>query len=159
MKRGDPDAKIKFLAAEALRGVGGLFFDAFGHRFAKDLGRRDYVTGEITTDWAVTLFWTVVFGRVAGVACAKYVLGDRVKATSLLGKVERSKSDQESTERTRERSVRRASKIHVRQGGVKKPELAKLLCENSAADFPRFNVQRGVNRELCGVPRSANSAE
>ena len=82
-----------------------------------------------------------------------------MKATFLLGKVEGPKSDQESTERTRERSVRRASKIHVRQGGAKKPELAKLLCENSGAGFPRFNVQRGVNRELCGVPRSANSAE
>ena len=41
----------------------------------------------------------VVFGRVEDAACAKYVLGDRVKATSLAalaggGKVEGSKSDQ-----------------------------------------------------------------
>merc|ERR1719229_1944272 len=43
----DPDAKIKFLAAEALRGVGGLIFDADGKRFANELGRRDYVTGEM----------------------------------------------------------------------------------------------------------------
>ena len=43
----DPDAKIKFLAAEALRGVGGLVFDALGNRFANELGRRDYVTGEM----------------------------------------------------------------------------------------------------------------
>merc|ERR1740127_276460 len=43
----DPDAKIKFLAAEALRGVGGLVFDAHGNRFANELGRRDYVTGEM----------------------------------------------------------------------------------------------------------------
>jgi len=43
----DPDAKIKFLAAEALRGVGGLVFDAQGNRFANELGRRDYVTGEM----------------------------------------------------------------------------------------------------------------
>jgi len=43
----DPDAKIKFLAAEALRGVGGLVFDANGKRFANELGRRDYVTGEM----------------------------------------------------------------------------------------------------------------
>merc|ERR1719310_2741585 len=42
-----PDAKIKFLAAEALRGVGGLIFDAEGNRFANELGRRDYVTGEM----------------------------------------------------------------------------------------------------------------
>merc|ERR1712032_1190529 len=41
------DAKIKFLAAEALRGVGGLVLDAEGNRFANELGRRDYVTGEM----------------------------------------------------------------------------------------------------------------
>merc|ERR1719217_1125469 len=47
VKADDPDAKIKFLAAEALRGVGGLVFDAQGKRFANELGRRDYVTGEM----------------------------------------------------------------------------------------------------------------
>merc|ERR1712224_614717 len=47
VKPDDPDAKIKFLAAEALRGVGGLIFDADGNRFANELGRRDYVTGEM----------------------------------------------------------------------------------------------------------------
>merc|ERR1719221_703745 len=47
VKPDDPDAKIKFLAAEALRGVGGLVLDANGHRFANELGRRDYVTGEM----------------------------------------------------------------------------------------------------------------
>merc|ERR1712187_427888 len=47
VKPDDPDAKIKFLAAEALRGVGGLVFDANGKRFANELGRRDYVTGEM----------------------------------------------------------------------------------------------------------------
>merc|ERR1712187_643991 len=36
-----------FLAAEALRGVGGIVLDAFGNRFANELGRRDYVTGEM----------------------------------------------------------------------------------------------------------------
>merc|ERR1712124_207096 len=46
-KPDDPDAKVKFLAAEALRGVGGLVFDANGRRFANELGRRDYVTGEM----------------------------------------------------------------------------------------------------------------
>merc|ERR1719407_314802 len=43
----DPDAKVKFLAAEALRGVGGIVIDAEGKRFANELGRRDYVTGEM----------------------------------------------------------------------------------------------------------------
>merc|ERR1719384_633670 len=47
VKPEDPDAKVKFLAAEALRGVGGLVFDANGKRFANELGRRDYVTGEM----------------------------------------------------------------------------------------------------------------
>ncbi|TPX69832.1 hypothetical protein SpCBS45565_g02186 [Spizellomyces sp. 'palustris'] len=41
----EPDAKVKFLAAEALRGVGGLLIDANGHRFCDELGHRDYVTG------------------------------------------------------------------------------------------------------------------
>jgi len=47
VKPDDEAAKIKFLAAEALRGVGGLIFDAEGRRFANELGRRDYVTGEM----------------------------------------------------------------------------------------------------------------
>jgi len=47
VKPDDPDAKIKFLAAEALRGVGGLVLDANGKRIANELGRRDYVTGEM----------------------------------------------------------------------------------------------------------------
>merc|ERR1711966_471504 len=47
IKPDDPDAKVKFLAAEALRGVGGLVLDADGNRFANELGRRDYVTGEM----------------------------------------------------------------------------------------------------------------
>lgn len=45
MKPDDPDAKVKFLAAEALRGVGGIVLDANGLRFCNELGRRDYVTG------------------------------------------------------------------------------------------------------------------
>merc|ERR1712182_88722 len=47
VKPDDPDAKIKFLAAEALRGVGGIVLNAEGKRFANELGRRDYVTGEM----------------------------------------------------------------------------------------------------------------
>eukprot|EP00439_Symbiodinium_sp_Y106_P086940 s8_g37.t1 len=38
---------VKFLAAEALRGVGGIVLDANGDRFCNELGRRDYVTGEM----------------------------------------------------------------------------------------------------------------
>jgi len=47
VKPDDADAKIKFLAAEALRGVGGLILDKNGKRIANELGRRDYVTGEM----------------------------------------------------------------------------------------------------------------
>merc|ERR1711972_1314592 len=43
----DPDAKVKFLAAEALRGVGGVLLDIEGNRFCNELGRRDYVTGQM----------------------------------------------------------------------------------------------------------------
>lgn len=38
----EPDAKVKFLAAEALRGVGGLLLNKEGDRFADELGHRDY---------------------------------------------------------------------------------------------------------------------
>ncbi|KAG0247812.1 hypothetical protein BG011_000888 [Mortierella polycephala] len=41
----EPDSKVKFLAAEALRGVGGLLLQADGKRFCDELGHRDYVTG------------------------------------------------------------------------------------------------------------------
>jgi len=47
VKPDDADAKIKFLAAEALRGVGGLIINRNGERFCNELGRRDYVTGEM----------------------------------------------------------------------------------------------------------------
>jgi len=43
----EPNARVLFLAAEALRGVGGLLLDAEGNRFCNELGRRDYVSGEM----------------------------------------------------------------------------------------------------------------
>ncbi|KAK9365645.1 FAD binding domain-containing protein [Lipomyces kononenkoae] len=43
----DPDNKWKFLAAEALRGEGGILLNANGDRFCDELGHRDYVSGEI----------------------------------------------------------------------------------------------------------------
>ncbi|GJE95828.1 fumarate reductase [Phanerochaete sordida] len=43
----EPDAKVKFLAAEALRGVGGLLLDNQGQRFVDELQHRDYVTGKM----------------------------------------------------------------------------------------------------------------
>ncbi len=41
------DAKSKILGPELLRGVGGVLFSHEGKRFCNELGRRDYVTGEI----------------------------------------------------------------------------------------------------------------
>ena len=40
----NPDTKVKFLAAEALRGAGGLLLNRKGERFSDELGHRDYVT-------------------------------------------------------------------------------------------------------------------
>jgi len=42
----DPHAKTKFLAAEALRGEGGLLINSKGQRFCDELGHRDYVSGK-----------------------------------------------------------------------------------------------------------------
>jgi len=43
----DPHAYSKFLGAEALRGVGGILINGKGKRFCNELGRRDYVSGEM----------------------------------------------------------------------------------------------------------------
>ena len=43
----DPGSKWKFLAAEALRGEGGLLLNGKGQRFSDELGHRDYVSGEM----------------------------------------------------------------------------------------------------------------
>lgn len=43
----EPNNPVKFLAAEALRGVGGLMLDKNGKRFVNELGRRDFVSGEM----------------------------------------------------------------------------------------------------------------
>jgi flavocytochrome c len=40
----EPDAKVKFLAAEALRGCGGLLLDNEGKRFVDELQKRDWVS-------------------------------------------------------------------------------------------------------------------
>ena len=39
--------KLKFLAAEALRGEGGILLGNDGFRFCNDIGKRDYVTGNM----------------------------------------------------------------------------------------------------------------
>jgi len=57
----EPDAKVKFLAAEALRGVGGVLLDINGKRFCNELGRRDYVTGMMWKNAGVKLGNTAGF--------------------------------------------------------------------------------------------------
>merc|ERR1712227_1178023 len=57
----EPDAKVKFLAAEALRGVGGILLDMDGNRFCNELGRRDYVTGMMWKNKGLTLGSTTGF--------------------------------------------------------------------------------------------------
>merc|ERR1712227_325838 len=54
-------AKVKFLAAEALRGVGGVLLDMEGNRFCNELGRRDYVTGMMWKNKGLTLGNTTGF--------------------------------------------------------------------------------------------------
>lgn len=53
----EPEAKVKFLAAEALRGVGGLLLDNQGKRFVDELQHRDYVTGKIWENGKVCLLF------------------------------------------------------------------------------------------------------
>jgi len=57
----EPDAKVKFLAAEALRGVGGVLLDMEGRRFCNELGRRDYVTGMMWKNQGLSLGSTTGF--------------------------------------------------------------------------------------------------
>merc|ERR1712048_425148 len=57
----EPDAKVKFLAAEALRGCRGVLLDMNGNRFANELGRRDYVTGMMWKNKGVQLGSTTGF--------------------------------------------------------------------------------------------------
>ena len=47
MKPDDPHAKIKFLVVETLREGGGLVFDTNRDRFANELGRRNFLIGEV----------------------------------------------------------------------------------------------------------------
>ena len=47
----DPTAKVRFLAAEALRGTGGLLLDKKGQRFVDELAKRDFTTGRMWNNW------------------------------------------------------------------------------------------------------------
>lgn len=46
----EPNSKVKFLAAEAIRGTGALILNAQGKRFVNELGRRDYVSNSMLKD-------------------------------------------------------------------------------------------------------------
>ncbi len=56
----EPDSKVKFLAAEALRGVGGLLLDNTGSRFVDELQHRDYVTGKMWENKKACVFICVM---------------------------------------------------------------------------------------------------
>lgn len=61
----DPDAKVKFLAAEALRGVGGLLIDNTGNRFVDELEHRDFVTNKMWENNKVSQLFTTCCLRKA----------------------------------------------------------------------------------------------
>jgi succinate dehydrogenase/fumarate reductase flavoprotein subunit len=63
----EPDAKVKFLAAEALRGVGGIMLNAHGVRFVDELEKRDYVTDKMNKN-------TGPFRLVLNAAASKEIL-------------------------------------------------------------------------------------
>ena len=46
----DPGARVKTLAAEILRGAGGLLLTRDGRRFADELGTRDYLSGRMLAE-------------------------------------------------------------------------------------------------------------
>jgi hypothetical protein len=63
----EPDAKVKFLAAEALRGVGGLLLDNTGNRFVDELQHRDFVTGKMWENgkvrWLLSEMWLMLISH------------------------------------------------------------------------------------------------
>lgn len=63
-----PDAKVKTLCAELLRGVGGILVDAEGRRFANELGTRDYIVGR----WDMFCSSVAPFVWFAVCVCASY---------------------------------------------------------------------------------------
>ena len=63
VQKSNPNAKTKFLAAEALRGVGGLLLNANGDRFCDELGRRDYLSARMQNDKAP--FYLVLNSKAA----------------------------------------------------------------------------------------------
>ncbi|KAL3478967.1 FAD binding domain-containing protein [Aspergillus californicus] len=67
----DPTAKFKFLAAEALRGEGGLLLNSDGERFSDELGHRDYVSAQMWKEkekskWPIRLILNSKASNVLG---------------------------------------------------------------------------------------------
>lgn len=60
----EPDAKVKFLAAETPRGVGGLLPNNTGARFVDELEKRDRITGQMREN-----------GKVRSTCCLMYKHG------------------------------------------------------------------------------------
>jgi succinate dehydrogenase/fumarate reductase flavoprotein subunit len=51
-----PDAKVKTLCAELLRGVGAILLDKNGQRFSNELGTRDYIVDRCVA-WRWWWWW------------------------------------------------------------------------------------------------------
>ena len=112
VKPDDPDAKIKFLAAEALRGVGGLVFDAMAS------------AGEAIRSWSAS--------SSAGAAqqCAKYMLGGKVEETSLAELSGHQRHHGAETRTQKDKDIADTIGIITNgslKGGAKKAEVVKVL--------------------------------
>jgi cytochrome b involved in lipid metabolism len=55
----DPSNPNKVLAAEMLRGVGGILMDDDGQRFCNELGTRDYVSNMMLNHNRISRFWNI----------------------------------------------------------------------------------------------------
>lgn len=68
----DPDGQSKVLAAEVLRGLGGVLFDRHGRRFCNELGTRKYISETMLAMPDNDVFY-LVLGSSARLAAAKHV--------------------------------------------------------------------------------------
>jgi flavocytochrome c len=71
----DPTNPTKFLAAELLRGIGGILLNEYGHRFCNELGTRNYVTEKMMdhfVSYSIPTFY-LVLGSAAAKESSEHV--------------------------------------------------------------------------------------
>lgn len=89
----EPDAKVKFLAAEALRGVGGIMLDARGQRFVDELEKRDFVSDQMNKNKgpfrlvlnaaaSKEIAWRACAARAAGTRAPRSRVAPRARQTA-----------------------------------------------------------------------------